>query len=235
VANEFPGIWFDTFLNPENAAPVDRELAFIREHFPVSEYPRILDVPCGIGRHAGPLASLGYEVLGIDRSDVALALGKQQYPDVEFRKFDMFELSSLGRTFDGVLCLWQSFGYGNSQQNRRVLADMRQLLRPGGRILLDIYNADAASLMTAVSSEERNGKIVRTRRTWSGQRLNVGIEYSGSDGMDQYEWQVYTSSELKQLASDQGLDMQVCCAWFDAALPPSQDHLRMQLLFESRR
>lgn len=144
MANEFPAIWFDTFLSPGNAAPVDRELGFICDHLPVSKYPRLLDVACGIGRHAGPLAALGYAIVGIDRSERALTLARRQYPEVEFRKLDMFELRSLTGTFDGVLSLWQSFGYGDSDQNRRLLLDMRKLLRPGGRILLDIYNADAA-------------------------------------------------------------------------------------------
>jgi 2-polyprenyl-3-methyl-5-hydroxy-6-metoxy-1,4-benzoquinol methylase len=235
VTNDFPAIWFDTFLSPENAAPVDRELAFIQKHLPAARYPRLLDVPCGIGRHSGPLASLGYEVLGIDRSEAALAMARQRHPEVEFRKLDMFELRTLARTFDGVLCLWQSFGYGNAEQNRGLLVDMRQVLRPGGRILLDIYNADAAALMAPTTTEQRSGRTIRTHRSWIGRRLHVELEYSDVDQVDQHEWEIFRPAEIKQLAADVGLDVLVCCAWFDPALPPSRDHLRMQLLLERRQ
>jgi 2-polyprenyl-3-methyl-5-hydroxy-6-metoxy-1,4-benzoquinol methylase len=94
MANEFPQAWFDTFLAPENAAPVHRELDFIQAHLPASRFPRLLDVPCGIGRHAGPLAALGYEVLGIDRSEAALSVAGSLHPKVEFRRLDMLALGA---------------------------------------------------------------------------------------------------------------------------------------------
>lgn len=232
MANEFPAIWFDTFLNPANTAPVDRELDFVRSYLPVSKYPGMLDVACGIGRHAGPLAALGYEVLGIDRSETALGIARRQYPDVAFRKLDIFELGSMTQTFDGVLSLWQSFGYGDSEQNRRVLLDIQHILRPGGRMVLDIYNADAVTLLPSRSTEERSGRTVRTRRTLAGRRCHVELEYSDSNETDRHEWEIYSRSEIEQLAIEVGLEVLVSCAWFNPALPPSKDHLRMQFLCE---
>ena len=235
MPNEFPPIWFETFLSPISAAPVDRELAFVQRHLPAAEFPRLLDVPCGIGRHAGPLASLGYHVLGIDRSDAALTVARRQYPSVEFRQLDMFELGSLRQTFDGVLCLWHSFGYGDAGQNRDVLAAMRHVLRPGGRLLLDVYNAHAAAALPATAVERRAGRTVRTRRRWIGRRLRVEIEYSDSDEVDLHEWEIYTPGELSRLAADVHLDVLLCCAWFDESIAPSSEHLRMQLLMEKPR
>ena len=232
VTNEFPPIWFDTFLSPRTAAAVDRELAFIQRHLPVAEYPRLLDLPCGIGRHAGPLAKLGYDVVGGDRSETALATARDQYPEVDFRSMDLCELSAVDSTFDAVLCLWQSFGYGTPQDNRRVLRDMRHMIPPGGRILLDIYNADAARRLPLAASEDRGGRIVHTRRSWHGQRLRVDLEYSDSDQFDRHEWQLYTPAEMRELAAEVGLSVIVCCARFDADTPASIEHLRMQLLFE---
>ena len=232
MANEFPPIWFDTFLSAGTAPGVDRELAFIQRHLPVAEFPRLLDIPCGIGRHAGPLAALGYDVVGGDRSAAALALARQQYPEVEFREMDLFDLGAVGRIFDAVLCLWQSFGYGRPEENQRVLADMSSLVRPGGRVLLDVYNADAAARLPAAATEERGGRVVRTRRSWKDRRLCVELEYSDSDEIDRHEWEVYTPSELRRMGAEIGLSAIVRCAWFDAEIPPSVDHLRMQLLFE---
>lgn len=232
MPNEFPPIWFDTFLRPENAAPVDRELAFIQRHLPRSTFRRLLDMPCGIGRHAGPLSALGYEVLGIDRSAAALAVARETYPGVECLELDMFRIASIGRTFDGVLCLWQSFGYGTPDQNRQLLRDMRQVLRPGGRILLDIYNAAAAVDLPLWTTEQRGERVVRTRRKWDHRRLHVELEYSDAQGIDIHEWEVYTASELRQLAGEVNLEVLLSCAWFDESIQPSNEHLRMQLLLE---
>lgn len=234
MANEFPAIWFETFLSPETAAPVHRELAFIRAHLPVSSFRRLLDVPCGIGRHGGPLVALGYDVLGIDRSRPALAVARATYPGIELLELDMFALGSLEEDFDGVLCLWQSFGYGDSDQNRALLRDMRALLRPGGRVLLDVYNADAVADLPSDETEIRHGRRIRTKRAREGRRLRVELEYSGSAERDVHDWEIYSPSDVDEMADSAGLDVVLRCSWFDPAIPPSREHLRMQFLLERR-
>lgn len=232
MLNEFPTIWFETFLSPDNHAPVDRELAFITSYLPVMEYRRLLDIPCGIGRHAGPLAALGYDVLGIDRSEAALAVAHSQYPGVEFLALDMFALSSIRRTFDAVLCLWQSFGYGDSAQNREWLRTVRQVLRPGGRVLLDIYNADAVAALPAHATEQRAGRTIHTRRSVQGRRLRVELEYSDTADVDIHEWEIFTPDQITQLAAEVQLHVLFSCAWFDEEIIPSSEHARMQILLE---
>lgn len=232
MANEFPEVWFETFLSPENAAPVARELAFVRTHLPQPEFTRLIDVPCGIGRHAGPLANEGYHVLGIDRSERAIDVARARYPGVDFRIGDMFELAAIEETFDGLLCLWHSFGYGSSEQNIGLLADMRALLRPGGRLLMDIYNAEAAALLPNQERGERAGRTVQTTRSWLGSRLRVELEYSDTQLRDVHEWEMYSPDQFANVAESLGLDVVRCCAWFDPSIPPSPDHLRMQFLLE---
>jgi SAM-dependent methyltransferase len=232
VANEFPEVWFETFLSPENAAPVDRELEFIERHFPLAQFTRLIDVPCGIGRHAGPLAEAGYHVVGIDRSAWATDVARARYPGVDFRTLDMFELAGIEEIFDGLVCLWQSFGYGSSEQNVELLACMRALLRPGGRLLMDIYNADAAAKLPKEERREQAGRSVRTTRTWLGARLRVELEYSDAEQIDVHEWELYSPREFGRIAETVGLDVVTRCAWFDPNIPPTADHLRMQFLLE---
>jgi len=232
VANKFPPIWFETFLSPEVAAPVERELEFIQSYLPVATFPRVLDIPCGIGRHSGPLSSLGYDVLGIDRSATALAVAKGSYPGVEFQQGDMFALGSGLRTVDGVLCLWQSFGYGDSDENQALLQDMCGWLRPGGRLLMDIYNADCAETLPRDATDERGGRTVSTKRSFSDGRLRVELQYSDSGETDVHDWEIYRPDEFQELAETVGLEALLRCAWFDPAIPPSAEHLRMQFLLE---
>lgn len=237
MVNGFSKTWFDTFLAPGTAAPVHRELGFIGEQLPVEAFPRLLDVPCGIGRHAAPLAEMGYRVLGIDRDAAAIDQARRaSSPGASYRVLDLAELDSLpAAAFDGVLCLWQSFGYGDARENREVLCSMARRLRPGGRLLLDVYNADALHALPGQSIEKRGWRTVVTRRTWNGPRFHVEIEYSDTAHVDHHEWLVYAPAELAELGASAGLELVSSCAWFDPEVPPGPEHQRVQYLFELPR
>jgi SAM-dependent methyltransferase len=233
MTNQFSRTWFETFLAPGTAAPVDRELDFIRTHLPLDGFPRLLDIPCGIGRHANPLARLGYNVLGIDRSEAALEVARrEQTSGATFRNLDMADLASVPEIFDGVLCLWSSFGYGTLEENQQLLSDMSDRLREGGRLLLDVYNADALPLLPKAESTIRGGRTVTTRRELVGRRFRAHITYSGTEDGDTSDWLVYTPSQLRDTGSSAGLNPLFACAWFNRDLPPDAEHLRMQMLFE---
>ena len=233
--NEFSATWFETFLAPETAAPVDREVDFIRTHLPLDAFPRLLDIPCGIGRHTIALARLGYDVLGVDRSEEALEVARRQkVSGASFQALDMTDLPSVQRTFDGVLCLWSSFGYGTFEETQRLLGDMSDRLRDGGRLLLDVYNADALGRLPTTESAVRGGRTVATRRELVDRRYRVHLSYSGTQDEDSFDWLVYTPDELRDAGASAGLDTLFACAWFDRDVPPSAEHLRMQLLFEKR-
>ena len=233
MTNEFSTTWFETFLAPQTAAPIDPELDFIRTHLPLEGYPRLLDIPCGIGRHANPLARLGYDVLGIDRSEAALEIARRQEESgATFRCLDMSDLALVRETFDGVLCLWSSFGYGTLEENQRLLADMSGRLREGGRLLLDVYNADAIHQLPKSETAVRGSHTVTTRRELVDRRFRVHITYSGTQDEDSFDWLVYTPAQLRAAGLSAGLNPLFTCAWFNRDLPPSAEHLRMQMLFE---
>lgn len=225
--------WFDTFLPADDPPPVDREVAFVLRHLPLRGYRRALDVACGVGRHARALARLGYEVLGIDRSEAAIEAARDGAPDgARFLVLDIGELDALeAEGFDAVLCLWQSFGAAEGDVGR-VLTAMSRRLRPGGRVLLDIYNRDALVRLPTEEHEVRRGREVRTIRALGGDRYRVKLSYSDSDDRDAFDWHVFTPDTLAATAADCGLSPLLACAWFDADVPASAEHVRMQLLFE---
>lgn len=230
--NRYSDQWFETFLSSATAAPVDRELQFFTRHLPATDYPRVLDVACGIGRHAGPLTIAGYRVTGLDVSEEALALARERVPDATFVLCDMRELDRLGGEFDVVACLWQSWGGFTPEQNRAVLESMSRRLRSGGRVLLDVYHRQALAALPEHEEAARGGTTVTTDRRVDGDRYRVVIGYSGSDDQDRFDWQVFAPAELRELGEDVGLRHLLTCAWFDASVPPSPEHVRMQALFE---
>src|SRR5262249_22839496 len=106
---------------------------------------RILDVPCGFGRHSIELARRGFRVTGVDISPKLLRTARRNAAvrgvQVEFRRADMRELAYRNR-FDAVLNLFTSFGYFGDVGDLWFLRTLRRALRPGGWLILHLINRD---------------------------------------------------------------------------------------------
>jgi 2-polyprenyl-3-methyl-5-hydroxy-6-metoxy-1,4-benzoquinol methylase len=103
----------------------------------------ILDCPCGHGRISNMLAARGFRVTGIDASELFLerarAAATAEGLDVGYVHGDMRKLPWRGR-FDGLVNWFTSFGYFSDEQNKAVLRQFHDALRPGGRLVLETQN-----------------------------------------------------------------------------------------------
>ncbi|SDN58225.1 Methyltransferase domain-containing protein [Paenibacillus sp. yr247] len=102
----------------------------------------VLDLCCGMGRHSMALAEFGYEVTGVDLSEVLLneAVNLDNSKQVKWLHGDMRKVP-LERQFDAVVNLFTSFGYfDNDEQNEKVLHEMYRLLKENGRFIIDFLN-----------------------------------------------------------------------------------------------
>lgn len=234
LGGSFSADWFSIFLDAIPPPQTDAEVAFITRQLPLSSHPSILDLCCGPGRHAIPLARHGYRIVGIDTNDAQISRAAAAAPtNAAFRTHDMRQLDSLRETFDGVINLWASFGYFDDATNESILRQITARLRHGGRAIIDLYNRDHMITMPAIEEAERGGVQVRTERSWSGKRLRVLLQYSTGAG-DAYEWQVYTPGEFATLCGEVGLEPVVICAWFNESMAASAEHARMQFVLERR-
>ena len=232
--NSFTTEWFSIFLDAIPPEQTAAEVAFITRQLPLGSHRSILDVCCGPGRHAIPLARHGYNVLGIDANDAQVSRAAAAAPsNASFRTHDMRQLDSLSEVVDGVINLWASFGYFDDATNESILRQIAARLRHGGRAIIDLYNRDHMITMPAIDVAERSGVNVRTERSWSGKRLRVRLQYSTGAG-DEYEWHVYTPSEFASLCASVGLEPMTICAWFTESLAVSAEHARMQFVVERR-
>lgn len=108
---------------------------------------RILDLGCGIGRHSLEFAKRGFDVVGLDFSKAYLAQGIQtqrqrKVPNLEFVHGDMRKIDRYfpATSFGLVVCLRDTFGYFNRQDDKRVLAGIARILEPGGALVLNVSN-----------------------------------------------------------------------------------------------
>ena len=138
----FAGIWLDVQRNMRAERTKD-EVEFLQRALNVVPPSRILDVPCGNGRLALPLAERGFRVTGVDITTALVneaQLGAQSADlDIELLEMDMREIL-WDETFDGAFCFWGSFGYFDDDGNRNFVEAVHRALRSGARFVLDIPN-----------------------------------------------------------------------------------------------
>lgn len=106
----------------------------------------VLDLACGHGPLANPLAARGCRVTGLDSSAVFLDRARTDAAaagvDVDYVLGDMRRLEWTAR-FDRVVNWSTAFGYFDDDTDRAVLAGIARALRPGGRLAIDLDNLTA--------------------------------------------------------------------------------------------
>jgi SAM-dependent methyltransferase len=233
MVNAFSKTWCELFLTHVPSEHTELEVEFIRRHLPLPDYEHLLDVACGTGRHSHALADAGYRVLGVDRSSELVEAAERAGERARFRVLDMLDLGELEESFDGVLNLWHSFGFHDAATDRALLERFRDKLRPRGRLVLDLYNRDHAIARPHLEQTCRAGVTIETRRSWAGPRLLLELYYDGILG-DRFDWHLYSPDELRAACEQSGFEVVLRCAWFDAAVPVSPEHARMQFVLERR-
>lgn len=189
----------------------EREVRGIVELLELREGQRVLDCPCGYGRHSLRLAARGYRVVGVDINGEELAAarqGAQHLPYMDFIKKDMRHLR-FEREFDAVVNMFYSFGFFLSdEENIHALGRLHQALRPGGKLLMHT-DVNLPRLLSGTY------KLSERRTLQSGKRLEIAEHYDpdskrvhgtwtivdrdgGAHALTPYSMRVYTFEEFAE-------------------------------------
>jgi SAM-dependent methyltransferase len=96
---------------------------------------RAVDVGCGLGGEAGYLSSAGWQVAGVDLSEVAVARAAAEHDAAAFLRADVRQLPFGRHSLDAALdrgC----FHYLAADDRPRYAGELGRVLRPGGKLLL---------------------------------------------------------------------------------------------------
>ena len=101
----------------------------------------ILDLPCGKGRHAVFLNSLGYRVTGADLSKNSINLAKKHENDT--LHFEVQDMRAVFKNkYDAVFNLFTSFGYfEDDKEDLLILQNIKNGLTKEGVFVFDFLNA----------------------------------------------------------------------------------------------
>lgn len=192
-----------------------RQVARLIELLELPAGARILDVPCGQGRHAHLLAEAGYDVDGLDLSDHLLGLAKKRGTGraLRYRRGDMRRLPAAwsGR-FDAVLNLFSSFGFfADARDDARVIRECARVLKPGGVMIWQGGSRDGvmAKFLESDWWTARDGTVIAQDRSFDPLSgfLTIQSTWQGKRKTEKREHRIrlYTPTRLAELMLDAGL------------------------------
>jgi ubiquinone/menaquinone biosynthesis C-methylase UbiE len=174
-----------------------REVAGMVELLGLPSGARVLDSPCGWGRHTVLLRDAGYDAWGADLSHDLLsrasppagALARGRRPSPSPRRSsgrtpgpasDIRQLPFADHTFDAVINAFTSLGlFDDDRDDLRALREARRVLRPGGSFLLESMHRD--DVVTAYAERDH----------WTlpdGTRINAERQFDPVTGISHETW-----------------------------------------------
>jgi arsenite methyltransferase len=117
---------------------------------------RVIDVGCGPGYLCAEMAAAGASVVGVDPSPSMLALAEQRGSGVELLQGDALSLPVEDGSFDAAVST-QVYEYVADIGG--AFAEVRRVLRPGGRLL--ILDTDWDSIVWHSSDDARMERVLR--------------------------------------------------------------------------
>ena len=176
---------------------------------------RVLDMPCGTGRHSLALARLGHEVTGVDRTAAYVEEARRQAAEeglaAEFVVGDMREFRRPG-TFDLAVNLYTSFGYfDDPEEDVAVLRNFYASLRPGGVLVMEMVGKEilARTFQARDWQELDDGTLFLQERqlerewTWIEVRW-ILVAPDGRRREQRFEHRIYGASDLKRALATAG-------------------------------
>ena len=214
------GEWFEDWFDKDYAAiyahrdarEAEAAVAMALARAPQLGSGPVLDLGCGGGRHLAVLRRSNPLAFGLDLSRDLLALAPAELRPWLLRG-DMRALPLRPGSLAGI-CMWFTpFGYFPDAQNRALFHRLRDLLRPGGVLVLDYLNAGQVRTHLVAEDEAVHAGIrVRSIRTLEGDRLVKRMTLthleSGRVRLAEESLRLYEPGELRALAAACGLELQ---------------------------
>jgi SAM-dependent methyltransferase len=185
-----------------SAEQTTAEIDFVLDVAELPSGARVLDVPCGSGRHSLELARRGYRVTGVDISTEALDHARDTVSTVHWIQADIQDLGALALTAELAICMGNSFGYLDHAANQRFLAD----LAAAAPTLVVDYGCTAEAILPHPPGEIRmtaGGVDMIAVNTYDVAQARLLIDFTFTQGERTQQatavQHVYTAAELTRM------------------------------------
>ncbi|MEN8124541.1 MAG: class I SAM-dependent methyltransferase [Bacteroidota bacterium] len=199
------------------------------------EKGKILDLPCGRGRHAIYLNNLGYRITGADLSINNINYAKKfENNTLHFHTHDM--RNHLKEKYDAIFNLFTSFGYFDDEdENVKVLQNFKSGLKDNGIIVLDFLNISKAK--TNLIPKEiitKNNIDFYIKRKVENNYLKKVIEFNTDDKLFEFEEKVQCLTLPKFKSMSKKANLKIKHIFGDYKLMPfdEKESDRLILIFQ---
>ena len=208
----FHGIANDLWRKAVRPEQTRAEAEFLEKTF--GKKGRLLDVPCGFGRHALELARRGFRVTGVDISRDFLAEASAQAAasgvPAKFIHGDVRRLRWRS-DFDGAFCFGNSFGYFEFPDMKAFVGGVARALKPGGRFVIET-GAAAESLLPTLRERKWYQMddilfAIENRYLAEVSCLETTAVFVRNGKVETRKWWhwIYTAAEVRRLLEAAGL------------------------------
>jgi SAM-dependent methyltransferase len=128
---------------------------------------RALDAGCGSGFQTTLLERLGYESHGVDVAPRLLAAARRRVPSSALALASVEALPYRGESFDALACCGSTLSFVDDPP--AALREFARVLRPGGRLLLEVEHRPSLDLLWMLASAlagDALGYGVSSREAW---------------------------------------------------------------------
>jgi SAM-dependent methyltransferase len=209
----FSGLAVELWLGATPDEMTRAEVDFAEKMLGVAAPAKLLDVPCGGGRHSVLLAERGYTMTAVDLSpgflEAARANAAKRRVDIRWVERDMSELPWI-QEFDGAFCLGNSFGYQFEGGNAAFLKAVARTLKLGARFVIDTgYIAETLLPNLQVKAWAKSGDIYfLSDRSYDPATGRLEVEYTfirqGQIETKATSAQIYTYRQFHALVEEAG-------------------------------
>jgi SAM-dependent methyltransferase len=218
-----PDNWYETFFTGincemwERAIPEEwsaKEAAFLMDVLGVGGESAILDIPSGFGRLAIPLARSGYNLTCVDLSERFLTsldkIVKAENLPIRIIQGNILLLELKG-SFDGAICMGNSFGYFDYDGMKLFVKKVASCLKTGARFIIN-SGMLAESILKNIPAEKTYvlGDLsmqVNNEYVVGDSYMISHLTYKQNDLEERHDYKhfVYTVGELKRFLLSFGL------------------------------
>jgi SAM-dependent methyltransferase len=200
------------------SASVTEDVEFYVEEAVAAGGP-VVELACGTGRIAVPVAKAGVRVIGVDGSpgmlEVAREYAAAEGVELDLRLGDMRE-PPVDEHVPLVLIPFRSLLHMTTERDRlRALRAARELLVPGGRLVFDVFAPSREDVEETHARWIEREPGIFERADWDeGSRtLTLSVRRGEEAATMHLAW--LSPPEWRQLIDRAGLDLEAQWGWFD--------------------
>ena len=199
---------------------VIEDISFYVEEALASGSP-VVELGVGTGRIAIPTAAAGIDVIGVDSSAGMLAVCAERGRDAGLAARLDLRLGDLRRPpvderVELVTCPFRAYLHLASDEERlEALAAARGLLRPGGRLIFDVFRPSQEDV------DETNGRWIERepgideRADWDLDEQTLTLSVRGASGETTMRLWWLEPERWNALLAEAGFEVDACYGWFD--------------------